>query len=415
MPNWRNYAALGWWEMVDVYRVVREADEDNDALDVNDLFEALKLFSPQAKLQGLERDDCPEPTRPTDTAITLLTSAEFEQAQHSATPILLPRRFSAELEAAQSELVQRIASRFDGSRTEWMKTQLHWVERHIDELWSITRSSLEEAIAARAAQPNVAERFCKNFDGLNMRAPWRLEAYNGQGVLTQEEIAELASRFELSQTQVEALSICLGDDLDSELITDLREVSRAKATGKPGTDLRRWLRWSKSGKEKDGRKKLNEILKNLTSDFAITPADADVLAKLKSLAASADSSTADLEAAVERVLATPDCAAEMRPDNLKTPDMRRKRVARSCMLAWIQADRPLTKGNPNEGVNAGGKGGPLIDFIQAVGLKVTDPPTLLSGNTLSKDIDAFDEYLEAFGESDKELYDLAGPPVFGRP
>jgi hypothetical protein len=40
---------------------------------------------------------------------------------------------------------------------------------------------------------------------------------------------------------------------------------------------------------------------------------------------------------------------------------------------------------------------------------------LLSGNTLSKDIDAFDEYLEAFGESDKELYDLAGPPVFGRP
>ncbi len=231
-----------------------------------------------------------------------------------------------------------------------------------------------------------------HMDGIRPSAPWRLADYDDRGALSDAVLSKLAQRFDLTEQILRQLSIEVGNSLDTGSHLVLVAVSRDRAIKRAETSLKVALRWAN---HETGSAHIREALLPLEAAFAQDATQAAVLCTAKDHSNDDDCSMADLVAAVQRVLHTPGCAADMSPcDKRRVWDKRREYVVQSCCYAWQDAGHPITYTTVSDGSKRDQRHGPLIDLIQMVVGMVTNPSSHLSGETIRKDIDRFKAHLK---------------------
>lgn len=225
-----------------------------------------------------------------------------------------------------------------------------------------------------------------SMDGIRPSVPWRLGSYGEDGALSDTDLSELAERFDLPSDLLQTLSRQLGYCLDVESEVNLVRVKRSKAIKRAGSDLEKALKLTET-MEATGRK-LAALLEPLSTQFANSKEDAAMLPAARAMAQELCSTIAATNDAIEAIRKTSGAAAVMRPFNkVHVWDKRREHVVKTCCHTWSDAKRSMTY-TSNEAAPKGRKReGPLVDFIQAVALKVTDPPKELRVETIRKDID----------------------------
>jgi hypothetical protein len=117
-----------------------------------------------------------------------------------------------------------------------------------------------------------------------------------------------------------------------------------------------------------------------------------LLASLQQELASAQSFLDSLEARIDILALIEHGVAEIKPDDKRTAsDMRREHVVRSCCYIWEDAGRAVSYTTMSHGLPHQRRGGKLIELVHLVTQNVTAPPTELSGETIRRDIDQFNE------------------------
>lgn len=227
-----------------------------------------------------------------------------------------------------------------------------------------------------------------SMDGIRASAPWRIAAYGDDGALSEADLKALAERFDLPEPVLQRMSRELGYCLDEESEVTLVEVNKRIAVDRAVPDLE-----TAAGKvrrvEADLRA-IEAILAPLSHYFAENKADANLLASAQARAGQLREAASELYKAIDRVTRTPGAAADMAPrDKRKVWDKRRQYVVETCCHAWRDAGRALTYSTRADTPDPDRRRGALVEFIQAIVAKVTDPPRELSGETLRKDIDRF--------------------------
>jgi hypothetical protein len=225
-----------------------------------------------------------------------------------------------------------------------------------------------------------------NIDGVKASAPWRIASYGQDGALSEEDIAELACRFDLPPDVLRTLSRQIGYCLDRDSTVNLVEINRRKAIERAGKVLEDVA--SRAKRVDADVRAIKDALNSLDTSFAESASDASLLTSAQAHVAHVRHAAAGLQDAIERVIETPGAAADMAPrDKRRVWDKRRQYTVESCCHAWLDARRPLTYTTVSDGSRRGRRHGCLVEFIQAVVGKVTEPPRELSPETLRKDID----------------------------
>ncbi|OWY07860.1 hypothetical protein B6V72_18730 [Thioclava sp. F34-6] len=199
---------------------------------------------------------------------------------------------------------------------------------------------------------------------------------------------ELADRFDLSTDLLQTLSRQLGYCLDVDSEVNLVRIKRSKAIERADKEL------SKAAKLATdiqiAAEKLSELLAPLDDQFAQNKDDAAVLLAAKAKAKELRNTVAATIATITTVQETPGAAAVMVPFNkIYVWDKRRQYVIETCCYAWTEAGRTVTYSSQERTKKGTNRGGPFIDFLQSVAIKLTDPPRELSPETIRKDIDRF--------------------------
>lgn len=242
-------------------------------------------------------------------------------------------------------------------------------------------------------------------DGMRVSASWKLAAYGDEGALSDSDKAALADRFGLEPNVVETLSQQLGYCLDNEAEVPLVAVNRAKAIHRAQAPLEEAAGLAKR-LERDIQKIAN-LLEGLSDQFKEHKEDAQILPSAKAHADAVLTASQGLSASIVRAIDTQGAAADISPLNVNhVSDKRRQYVIETCCYAWLDAGRKLTVSTVADGSKADRHAGPLIDFLQDVTRRVTDPSEELSTNTIKKDIDRF---RKKFSGPDQ----LSLPPIKG--
>lgn len=231
-----------------------------------------------------------------------------------------------------------------------------------------------------------------HFDGINTSAPWRLGSYGDDGAISDSDLLELADRFDLSIDLLQTLSRQLGYSLDVDSEVNLVRIKRSKAIERADKELSRAAKLAADIQIAAG--KLSKLLAPLDDQFARSKDDSAVLLAAKAQAAELRNTVTAAIAAITTVQRTPGAAAVMAPFN-KTHvwDKRRQNVIETCCYVWLEAGRAVTYSSQERTKKGTERGGPFIDFLQAVAIKLTDPPRELSQETIRKDIDRFKKRL----------------------
>ncbi len=231
-------------------------------------------------------------------------------------------------------------------------------------------------------------------DGIRVSAPWRLELYDNRGALSQDDLSELKSRFSLPTEILNTLSQQVGYCLDIQSTVNLVEVNLEKAIERAATSLEEAARLAKR-LEADA-KKIQELISPLETSFARNEEHSAALDALQNSVNAAKNASLGLHDAIDLVIKTPGAAADMSPlDKRHVWDKRRQAVVETCCYAWLDAGRQLTFTTISDGSQPEKRQGHLIDFIQAIVAKVTDPTAYLPPETLRKDIDRLKKKLAA--------------------
>ena len=242
-------------------------------------------------------------------------------------------------------------------------------------------------------------------DGIRLSVSWKLAAYGDEGALSDSDKAALADRFGLEPNVVETLSQQLGYCLDNEAEVPLVAVNRAKAIHRAQAPLEEAAGLAKR-LERDIQKIAN-LLEGLSDQFKEHKEDAQILPSAKAHADAVLTASQGLSASIVRAIDTQGAAADISPLNVNhVSDKRRQYVIETCCYAWLDAGRKLTVSTVADGSKADRHAGPLIDFLQDVTRRVTDPSEELSTNTIKKDIDRF---RKKFSGPDQ----LSLPPIKG--
>ncbi|WP_170407737.1 hypothetical protein [Ruegeria arenilitoris] len=247
-----------------------------------------------------------------------------------------------------------------------------------------------------------------HMDGIKCSMSWKLGSYGERGALSDDMIESLAERFDLPTKLVRELSVLLGNCLnnDDDIAINLTEVRRSQAIERGQKHLKQLLR--KAKQSSIGLQELSNALGSLSTYFAATPKDADLLPQILNKLETATTLTQDVIDDIRHILLTPGAVAEMSPrDKRFSRDKRRQYIVESCCYIWKDAGRPLTYTTYSDGRPGGQRQGPLVNFIQAVVKMITEPGQILSGETIRVDIDDFRDKLE---REEKERW---APPESG--
>lgn len=242
-------------------------------------------------------------------------------------------------------------------------------------------------------------------DGMRLSVSWKLAAYGDEGALSDSDKAAMADRFGFQPNVVETLSQQLGYCLDTGSEVTLVAVNRAKAIHRAQAPLEEAAGLAKR-LERDIQKIAN-LLEGLSDQFKEQKEDAQILPSAKAHADAVLAASQGLSASIIRAIDTQGAAADISPLNVNhVSDKRRRYVIETCCYAWLDAGRKLTVSTVADGSKADRHAGPLIDFIQDVTRRVTDPSEELSTNTIKKDIDRFRKKLSGPDQ-------LSLPPIKG--
>ena len=234
----------------------------------------------------------------------------------------------------------------------------------------------------------VKETIYLHTDGIKTSAPWRLADYDEQGALSEENLATLAEQFDLPQPILQTLSIEIGNCLDTESLVNWTTVNRGVAIERANKALEEAARLAK--RVEQDLATMGRLLAPLSDAFASNGEQQGVLASAQQRTEAAQKAASGLHDAIDRVIRLPGSAADISPtDKRRISDGRRRVVVENCCYAWHDAGRPVTYSTRPERI-ADRRGGPLIEFIQAVVMMVTDPPSKLSVETIRKDIDRWE-------------------------
>ncbi|NOC85914.1 hypothetical protein [Ruegeria sp. HKCCD6428] len=247
-----------------------------------------------------------------------------------------------------------------------------------------------------------------HMDGIKSSMSWKLGSYGERGALSDDMIESLAERFDLPFKLVRELSVLLGNCLnnDDDIAINLTEVRRSQAIERGQKYLKQLLR--KAKQSSIGPQELRNALGSLSTYFASTPEDADLLPQVLDKLETATALTQDVINDIRRIHGTPGAIAEMSPrDKRFSRDKRRQYIVESCCYIWKDAGRPLTYTTYSDGRPGGQRQGPLVNFIQAVVKMITEPGQILSGETIRVDIDGFRDKLE------REEQERWAPPELG--
>ncbi len=234
-----------------------------------------------------------------------------------------------------------------------------------------------------------------HMDGIKYSMSWKLGSYGERGALSDDMIESLAERFDLPTKLVRELSVLLGNCLnnDEDIAINLTEVRRSQAIERGQKHLKTLLREAKRGTIT--AQELRNALGSLSTYFASTPEDADLLPQLLKKLETAKTLAQDVMDDIRRIIETPGAVAEMSPrDKRFSRDKRRQYIVESCCYTWKDAGRPLTYTTYSDGRPGGQRQGPLVNFIQAAVRIITEPEQILSGETIRVDIDNFRDKLE---------------------
>ncbi|SLN75003.1 hypothetical protein ROJ8625_04134 [Roseivivax jejudonensis] len=223
-----------------------------------------------------------------------------------------------------------------------------------------------------------------HFDGISGALRWRIDDYGDAGVLSANEIREIAELFGLEVEQVEALSIRLGHCLDRDTASNFVEVHRATASVRGRETIKELKRRASAIGEQFS--KLEEGMNRLEPRFASEPTTNPQLAEAKQLTNELASGIRRIDALLSGLEDRPSVAFDMSPlDKRTVVDRRRLDVVMQCCEIWEAAGRPLSFNTAPIGEHAQLVGS-LPEFVHAVVVRVTDPPTKIAGGTLRKDL-----------------------------
>ncbi|WP_170765967.1 hypothetical protein [Ruegeria lacuscaerulensis] len=247
-----------------------------------------------------------------------------------------------------------------------------------------------------------------HMDGIKSSMSWKLGSYGEQGALTEDMIGSLCDQFDLPTTLVRDLSAMLGHCLnnDDDIAINLTEVRRSQAIERGQKHLKQLLR--KAKQSSIAPQELRNALGSLSTYFASTPEDADLLPQVLDKLETATTLTQDIEDDIRRILETPGAAADMPPSDKRfSSDKRRQYIVESCFYTWCGTGRDLGITTYSDGRPGGQRQGLLIEFVQAVVKMITDPVQELSGETIRKDRDNFRD------AQSKEAEEFWAPPESG--
>ena len=218
------------------------------------------------------------------------------------------------------------------------------------------------------------------------KVPWRIGDYGERGIFTEEQKAQLALRFDLTPELVDELSLLVGNNLDADSLTKQVKASKEKSTARGAKRLEDAAKHAR--KLRHHHSKLNEQLQTLGTDFDPSGRAAGRLEKLRADVAQVDEVLQGLEAQIDALKGIPDSVAARVPDDKgETLDGRRKYVVFSCCYIWRDAGHRVSYTTDPSSVSGSTRKGPLIDFVNAVVRRVTDPPNELSPETIRRHID----------------------------
>ena len=221
-----------------------------------------------------------------------------------------------------------------------------------------------------------------NADGIRQSVPWRLRNHRNLPALTNTQIEDISERFGLDTTGVTKLADYLGYCLDPNALPNVISVSRTMAISRGQKAISSTLK--DIDRATDHLIRGFERLKSLYTDSIEHP---EAAARFDQLHHDYDKMLHDIKA-LDRELRLlskiPDLALDTRPtDRRIVADRRRQAVLISIFFFWKAAGRTLTiSTNPVTSE----RGGPLVDFVNAIVTCVTDPPTPLSGETIVSDL-----------------------------
>jgi len=220
-------------------------------------------------------------------------------------------------------------------------------------------------------------------DGIKSSAAWRLGPHSRTGILSDTQIAELASSFGFTIEEIQELSRSLGFVLDPEAFPYLVPFKPSVARQRAAKVM--------AASAKDVVEAQARILKALSrlQPIAVNsrnhPAEAGLLGAVWDHLRTANKKIIEARAALDALKENPDAPLHMAPaDKRLAIDFRRQAVVSSIVrfLQWHGRDFGFTS-HDRDAVR---RTGPLIDFVNAVVLLITDPPSTLSAETVIKDI-----------------------------
>lgn len=219
-------------------------------------------------------------------------------------------------------------------------------------------------------------------DGWRVTAPWKLQAYDRAGPLTDAQIDDLAAAFDLDRALLRALSRSLGTGLDPGQNIYVVPISRTTATRRATADLA-----VAKKNMKTALARLDEALDRLMTLWPEDVPDGDDVKQYRRILERMDEHTVGLravEADLAAMTASPGRFLKMTPEDKRLlRDRRRDAVLHAVFQTWVDAGR--TVGFTTDPITSE-RHGQLIDFAQGVVACVTDPPTPLAGEAIAREI-----------------------------
>lgn len=217
-------------------------------------------------------------------------------------------------------------------------------------------------------------------DGWRSGIPWRLQAYDHKGPLTDDDVTSLSKMFDMTPQLLSKLSCSLGYTLDPHQNVHVVPISRRTGSRRAKSDL------ATSKKQMSGVvARLEEVVARLST---LCPVDSDeqatryecILTKFANIFN--DLKEAELE--LTALTLNPAGFIKMEPEDRRVLfDRRRRGVLRNIFQTWVDAGRKVTF--TTDPITSDRRG-QLIDFAQCVVEYVTEPSTKLKAEAIVDEI-----------------------------
>ncbi|MFT4795045.1 MAG: hypothetical protein ACJAVR_003873 [Paracoccaceae bacterium] len=220
-------------------------------------------------------------------------------------------------------------------------------------------------------------------DEISKSVPWRLmdyEAAGAAGALTDEQVQEIAVRFEFDRNEIERLSIFLAHMLNPRENPMWVPIDRTVATARANKELER-----AHAEISAATRQLAKAAKRLETLSASTSEKNELrMERLKLSIGQASVHAGDAVKELQAIASTRDFALVLSYSRKgRARDLHRRAVIFAVTFIWDVNDRNVTYTTDSI---SGERRGQFIDFTNAVVACVTDPPTTLPAETIVSEL-----------------------------